>query len=445
MTKTETPQSQATEAAGARPKVLRSFLTLGPGFVYALTVLGTGDLVSNSAAGAGYGYALIWALGLTLVFRFVWVNTSAKYVLVTGESLLTGYARLGNWVVWIVLIAIIVLRHFYNLYQILMMGSAADLLFHLPTEWSMAIWAFFFTFAGFALMYWGGYPAIELFCKVLIGLMGGALVVAALLSHPDPAGIVRGMFVPTIPGTQGLYSALFVLMALIGTEAGSMTNLTYAYFIREKGWRGVSHLKQQRFDLAFGIVCVFLMGTLLQIAAAGTIHPLGIELEGAEDLVRIFSEALGVVGLVIFGLGLLGAAFSTFVGATAGYGLIITDICRSFIPRFKRPSNSGDEAKDVKRDPIYRWSLIIWSFSPLYIVFTDVRPIWLVLMVSSVVVVLIPVLALTLLKITNDKSLMGKYKNGWFTNTVMILLVLLAVYFTFLNGIDLWNQLAGIF
>ena len=270
-------------------------------------------------------------------------------------------------------------------------------------------------------------------------------MVAALLSHPDPAGIARGMFVPTIPGTQGLYSALFVLMALIGTEAGSMTNLTYAYFIREKGWRGVSHLKQQRFDLAFGIVCVFLMGTLLQIAAAGTIHPLGIELEGAEDLVRIFSEALGVVGLVIFGLGLLGAAFSTFVGATAGYGLIITDICRSFIPRFKRPSNSGDEAKDVKRDPIYRWSLIIWSFSPLYIVFTDVRPIWLVLMVSSVVVVLIPVLALTLLKITNDKSLMGKYKNGWFTNTVMILLVLLAVYFTFLNGIDLWNQLAGIF
>ena len=115
MTKTETPQSQATEAAGARPKILKSFLALGPGFVYALTVLGTGDLISNSAAGAGYGYALIWALGLTLVFRFVWVNTSAKYVLVTGESLIKGYARLGNWVVWVVLIAIIFLRHFYNL------------------------------------------------------------------------------------------------------------------------------------------------------------------------------------------------------------------------------------------------------------------------------------------------------------------------------------------
>ncbi|MEE8162008.1 MAG: Mn2+/Fe2+ transporter, partial [Acidobacteriota bacterium] len=68
---------------------------VGPGFVYVLTILGTGDLITNSAAGAGYGYALIWALGLTLVFRYVWVNTSAKYVLVTGESLMQGYARLG--------------------------------------------------------------------------------------------------------------------------------------------------------------------------------------------------------------------------------------------------------------------------------------------------------------------------------------------------------------
>jgi hypothetical protein len=31
------------------------------------------------------------------------VGTSAKYVLVTGESLLQGYARLGKWAVWLLL------------------------------------------------------------------------------------------------------------------------------------------------------------------------------------------------------------------------------------------------------------------------------------------------------------------------------------------------------
>ena len=445
MTKPETTTSQTSTMAGSYSKPRRRMTALGPGLVYVLTVMGTGDLVSNSAAGAGYGYALIWALGITLIFRFVWVNTSAKYVLVTGESLLTGYARLGNWVIWIILISIILLRHFYNLYLIVMIGSAADLLFPLPTESSAVIWSFFFTFAGFAMMYWGGYPTIELFCKFLVAAIGASLVVAAIYSNPDPVGIARGTFIPTIPGTQGLYSSLFVLMALIGTEAGSMTNLTYPYFIHEKGWRDVSYLKQQRFDLAFGVACLFIMGALLQIAAAGTLRPLGIDLENAEDLVRIFSESQGIVGLIVFGLGLWGAAFSTFVGATAGYGLILTDICRNFIPRFKKSLSSENKINEVKRDPIYRWSIILWSFSPLYILFTGIRPIWLVLMISSMVVVLIPLLALVLLKITNDKSLMGKYKNNWLTNTIMILLVLVAVYFTCRNVLDLGNQFSGLF
>ncbi len=55
-------------------------MLLGPGLVYVLTVMGGGDVVSNAAAGAGYGYTLIWALGITLVVRFVWVDISAKYL-----------------------------------------------------------------------------------------------------------------------------------------------------------------------------------------------------------------------------------------------------------------------------------------------------------------------------------------------------------------------------
>ena len=111
-------------------------VSLGPGLVYILTTLGAGDIVSNATAGATFGYQLIWALGMTLIFRFVWVNTSAKYVLVTGESLFTGYGRLGHWVVWVILISLLPLRHLYNLYVILIIGSSADLLFHLPTHCS---------------------------------------------------------------------------------------------------------------------------------------------------------------------------------------------------------------------------------------------------------------------------------------------------------------------
>jgi Mn2+/Fe2+ NRAMP family transporter len=413
---------------------------LGPGFVYALAVLGTGDLVSNSAAGAGYGYSLIWAVALTLVFRFVWINVSAKYVLVTGESLIQGYARLGRWVIWIILGGVIMNGHMNMMTQIVMSGSAADILFHLPTQWSATIWSFSFTLIAFSMAFWGGYRVVEMFCKILIAIMGVSLIVVAVISKPDPAGILRGALIPTIPGDQGLYSTLFVVMAIIGTGAGSTTNLTYAYFIHEKGWKNLSFLKQQRFDLIFGVVCMFMMGTLLQIAAAATVHPLGIDLEGADDLVRIFSEVQGVVGLVIFSLGLWGAAFSTLVGVTVGYALVVTDIAQLLVPSLKR-SFKGDRGRGSMRShPVYRACVIFYCFSPLYILFTGVRPVLLILLINAMVVLLIPVLTPALLRISNDRSVMGQYKNGWLTNMILIFLVLVAVYLTYENIVNFLKQ-----
>lgn len=404
---------------------------LGPGFVYALTVLGTGDLVSNSAAGAGYGYSLIWAVALTLVFRFAWINVSAKYVLVTGESLIQGYARLGRWVVWLILVGVLINGHINIMTQLVMTGSAADVLFHLPTPWSAKIWSLSFILVAFAMAFWGGYRTVEIFCKILIAIMGGSLVVVAILSKPDPIGIAQGMLVPSLPQSDGLYSSLFIVMALIGTGAGSTTNLTYAYFIHAKGWRNISFLKQQRLDLIFGVFCMFAMGALLQVAAAATVHPLGIRLEDANDLVKIFSEVQGTVGTIIFGLGLWGASFSTMIGVTIGYAFVVTDIVEFLFPRFKESSKNREQG--VRNHPVFRACVIFFSFSPLYILFTGVQPVWLILLVNSIVVLMIPVLTPALLKISNDKNLMGRYKNNWLTNCILTLLVLVAIYLTYKN------------
>ena len=413
--------------------------SIGPGLVYVLTAMGAGDIVSNATAGATYGYKLIWALGMTLIFRFVWVNVSAKYVLVTGESLLTGYGRVGRWIPRLFMIALLPIGHLAMLYAVIMTGSSATLLLPLPTPWSNAIWACLFAGVGFSIIFWGGYPVAESICKGLVGVLGASLMVAAALSNPDPRSILEGTFIPSMPQAQGLYSAALIMLALIGTEVGSTTNMMYAYFVYEKGWRDVSYLKQQRFDLVVGGVSLFIMGALLQIAAGGIVYPLGVDVEDADDLARIFSETQGSIGLVVFGLGLWGAAFSTFICGNMGRALMFTDICRTFVPRLQCDTRTPDY--NAKRDPIYRWVTVFWSFSPLYIVFTGVRPVWLVLMVSTTLVVLIPVLVLSLLKITNDRELMGDYRNGRFTNGVLILLVVVTVYLSYLNLVELWDWL----
>jgi Mn2+/Fe2+ NRAMP family transporter len=414
---------------------------LGPGLVFFFTALGPGTFLSSAVAGATYGYSLIWALGLALLFRYVWVRTAAAYVLVTGESLLQGYARIGLWLVWTSLVVTILVRHSSNLYTLLLMGNAAHLLLPLPTPASGAIWSVALTLLGVVMMIWGGYSLIERGCKVVIVMLGASLPVAAMLSHPDPAAILRGMFIPTIPHSKGFFSALLLLAAMIGAQAGSMSNLSYAYFATEKGWRGAEDLQRQRVDLLASTICRFGMGTLLQVAAAATLLPLAIKPESAEQLVLIFSERMGLVGKVIFGVGLWGICFSSFVGGTMGYSLIVRDICRRFVPGLRVAGDSQIMTQPTSSDPVYRWSVALLGLSPLYIVLLHVEPVALTLLVRSMVVIVIPVLVGSLMKIANDRNLMGTHRPGWFSNLVMALLVVISVYLTVKNAGEWWQIL----
>jgi len=417
----------------------RRVVGIGPGIVFALSVIGPGSFIANATAGATYGYALIWVLAVTVVFRFAWLDASARYVLATGETLMAGYARVGTWLVWLLLAVIVLARHVLNLYKLALLGLSIHFLLPLPTEHSVLIWSLFFVFAGFALMFWGGYPAIESLCKILIALMGTGLALAAILTHPPVGSVLAGAFLPVIPESVGVYSTVLVIAALIGTEAGSLTNLTYSYFLFEKGWRDPSLLRRQRLDLTISVITIFVMGSFIQIAAAGTIHASGQFLESASDLVRIFTDHLGKPGRVIFALGLWGAVFTGYVGPTTGYAIMVRDICRRFVPAFRQLSNGASD--DVKKDPIFRWAIAFWAFSPIYVLFIDWKPVRITLTVNAAIAVLVPLLTAALLWITNSRSTMGKLRNGWFTNTVLATVALLSVYVLAQNAIGWWAEL----
>jgi len=363
--------------------------------------------------------------------------------LVTGQSLLQGYARMGRWLVWTTLAVTVILRHSSNLYTVLLIGNAAHLLAPLPLAASAAVWTVLLTILGVGMMIGGGYPLIERACKVVIVILGVTLPIAALLAHPDPAAIAQGMLIPKIPEDTGLYGALLLLAAMIGAQAGSMSNLSYSYFTTEKGWRGADDLPRQRRDLLVSTVARFAVGTLLQVAAAATLMPRGIKPSNAEQLVRIFGDSMGLTGKIIFGVGLLGICFSSFVGGTMGYSLIVRDICRRFVPGMTAAADAPVMQQPGNQDPIYRWSIAILGLSPLYIVFLHVEPVALTLLVRSMVVIVIPLLVGALVKIVNDGKLMGKHRPGWFNNLIMVLLVVVSLLLMVKNAGEWWQKLTG--
>ena len=70
-----------------------------------------------------------------------------------------------------------------------------------------------------------------------------------------------------------------------------------------------------------------------------------------------------------------------------------------------------------------------------------VEPVALTLVVRSMVVIVIPVLVGSLMKIANDRALMGKYRPGLFANVVMTLLVVVCLYLTVRDAGEWWRTL----
>ena len=413
----------------------------GPGAVFALAIIGAGDFVSNTAVGATYGTALLWTILVASIFRYVWVECSARYVLVTGETPFAGFARLSPALVWVVLVTMILHRHVHGLGHVLYMGSTIHLIAPLPFAASSALWSLGFVVAGFAMTFWPAYRTVEVVFKLLMAFMAVALVVVVFMAPPPLTGVLRGLFVPSLPQAAGPYSALLLLTALMGTEACSLSNITYAYFMWQKGWRDISYSGRQRRDLLFSIGAMFMAGALLQIAAAGAIRQGGGARKDVEDLVRIFSDRLGITGRLAFAFGIWAAVFTSFVGGIRGYSLAIADVVRTFgLFRTAAGAAGQDEAK---RDPLVRALVVFFSFSPLYILYTSVRPVPLILITSAATVLVIPVISFALLRLTADERIMGERRNHWVANLILASVGSVACYFVYRNAVALWGRFFG--
>lgn len=420
----------ATEGTAAtapvRGKLTRIFLLSGPGLVFILSSIGTKDLISGSIAGATYGYSLLWLSLVSVAARYVIVDSTARYVMVSGESLLTGFGRISKWIVLLWFLVAILQRHASALAALSILGTSAHIIMPLSTPHSAAIWGISSWIAGFALMYWGRYRFVEKFATPLAVIMGSCLALTAILSRPDPAVLLKGILTPVLPESQGTYGPLLVLMAVMSAGVASFGNLKYSAYVHEKGWRSLSFLSRQRRELLVSMSSMFCIMAMVQIAAAGALKPRGIEVTTLDDLIPIFTSVLGPYGRPIFGAALWAMAFSSYVGTGTAYGIMISDVYYQFV---LRPSSTADRRNDRPGEmPAYRWVVLYIFFSPLYFFFTDWTPVGLVLFKSGLGLLTLPVVTMAVLRLTADKKLMGAHANGWFTNTVLALTTIAALY-----------------
>lgn len=83
-----------TETATIKPSLLA---IIAPGVLIAATGVGAGDLATASFAGSHLGLAILWAVAVGGILKYVLTEGLARWQLATGETFLEGVAsRLGH-------------------------------------------------------------------------------------------------------------------------------------------------------------------------------------------------------------------------------------------------------------------------------------------------------------------------------------------------------------
>jgi Mn2+/Fe2+ NRAMP family transporter len=405
------------------PRSAREYLrSFGPGIVIVLTWLGAGDVVDMGVAGANYGYSLMWVLVLALFMRFVLVSLIARYHLCNqhGEGVVDGLCRLHPAVAPILAVAAVLMGHVYGAYMTVGIGEVCANLFRAGPPWA---WALACNGVALGLVFRPVYAPLERTFKVFLAVLAISFVGSAFFVGFNPLDVLRGLYRLEMPDAQGRFNPLLVGVAMIGAIGGSIMNLAYPYFLDAKGWRGPQYRRVQLYDFLLAMTVMLVLNLAVWVLGAELLYP-DKRIRSLDDLPALISSVLGEGGRWLFYLGIFSAIYTSILGHAAGLASLGTHAWL----RWRNATRSV--TSQLQRHPLYR-GIVVWCLvSPLIWTLPNMPDfVMLTLVANSAQVVLVPLLAGGLWRITASSRFVGdRYRTRTWENLVMAVLFILAIY-----------------
>jgi len=393
---------------------------LGPGLLIAATGVGAGDVVAAAASGSRFGYAILWAVVAGALLKYIINEGLARWQLATGTTLVEGWTRhLGRGFQSLFLVYLVLWSFIVGGALISACGLAAHAL---APRLSVQAWGVFHSLAAAGVVLLGSYRRFEHVMKIFIGVMFAGLVGCALAAAPVARAVSRGVVEASVPpGGIGL------LLGVIGGVGGSVTLLSYGYWMREKGWDGPDLKRLVRVDLAVAYVLTGLFGLAVAVLAAEILHARGVVVEGDSSVLvmaGMMQSALGSAGAWAFRLGFWAAVATSILGVWQGVPYLFCD----FIALLRRlPADRMRELVST-RSPWYRGYLAYMCLPPLALLYID-RPVAVIVVYAAVGALFMPFLAGTLLYMNSRADWVGPgMTSGFVTNGLLALGILLFGY-----------------
>ena len=403
-------------SGGWRRRIVASLAILGPGMIAASAGNDAGGIATFAAVGAGQGYRLLWILIPITISLGLVQEMCARMGAVTGKGLADLIReRFGvRWTAFVML-ALLIANAGVTVSEFVGIAAATEL-FGVPRFVSVPLSAIGIWW----LVVKSSYQRVER-VFLLMSLVFLGYVVSAFLAKPDWSAVAVGLVKPSFSFEYGY---LFTFVAVVGTTISPYMQVYVQSSVVEKGVTPENY-GRTKLDVWVGTVLAILVVFFIVVSTAATLHKHGLHIESAADAARALEPFAGPYAETLFAIGLFGASM-----LAAGVLPLATAYSISEALGFEK-----GVSRSFREAPIFLGVFTFLIAVGAAIAVIPGLPLIRVLLVTQVINgLLLPIILFAILKLVNDRELMGAHVNGplynvgaWLTALIVTLLSLLFI------------------
>ena len=406
-----------------RVRLLLLLAVVGPGIITANVDNDAGGITTYSVAGAHYGYSLLWMMPLVALALIVVQEMSARLGVVTGK----GLADLIREQLGVRLTALIIgIFLFANLANTVseFAGVAASMeIFGVSKYLSVPIAAV----VVWLLIVKANYKWVE---RVFLAASAIflAYIISGVLARPPWGEVAKAFVTPSFQFEPG-YVVIFV--TIIGTTIAPWMQFYQQSSIVDKGLK-ITEYAYERIDVVVGSLFAVIVASFIMIACAATLHTNGVRIESAKDAALALGPFAGRYASSLFAFGLLNA--SVFSAAILPLSTAYV-VCEAF--GWEAGVNHG-----WRDAPIFFTVYTALIILGAGVILLPIQSLVKTMMASQTLNgMLLPIILIVMLRLINEKRLMGRWVNGrafnilaWIIVAVLILLTMILILVTLFPG-----------
>jgi manganese transport protein len=386
---------------------------MGPGLLVTVGFIDPGNWASNLAAGAGYGYTLLWMISLSTLMLIILQHNVAHLGIATGLCLAEAATiHLPKWLSRCVLGSAMLASISTSLAEILGGAIALDMLFNIP----IPIGAILATAFVLIMLLTNSYAMIEKWIIGFVSLIGLSFIYELALVKIDWSAAAYHWVVPSIPA-----GSMVIIMSVLGAVVMPHNLFLHSEIIQSRQWNleDAKVIKRQMdyefLDTLFSMIVGWAINSAIILLAAAAFFANRIPVSELQQAHAMLHPLLGKYATVVFALALLFSGISSSITSGMAAGSISSGY-------YKEPFNIKDSHSAL--------GVAISLLFALAIIFVIRNPFKGLIYSQMMLSIQLPITVFLQIYLTSSKKVMKARANG---PMFKIALVTIGIILTILN------------